>query len=59
MDQEIILTSATTIIAKTGMLASSPNGAMPVEYDQEIHAPVNVGIDADEKYGRPDPAHID
>ncbi len=56
---DITLTPTSIILARTKALESSPNGACPVEYDQEICPPVAVGVDANEAYGQPDPAHND
>ena len=55
-DKEITLTSPATILAMTAALPDIPNGARPVEYEQEIES---ASIEADEQAGKPDPAHND
>jgi len=56
MDKEITLTPTASIVAMTKALPDIPNGARPVEYDQEIES---ASVEANEQSGSPDPAHMD
>lgn len=56
MNDEITPTPYAKIRAMTGAYPEIPNGARPVEYNQEIES---ASVEENEQSGKPDPAHYE